>query len=96
MLNPLQAFTGRLADSDGVRKLIYHFCVYNFFTEALLLLERSKTHFNDIAQNFDEIVSGIREFWQITCEETAQFASLMKSGNHDIWAQYMWVKYPSG
>ncbi|MDI9356024.1 MAG: FkbM family methyltransferase [Chitinophagaceae bacterium] len=78
-----------------IRKLISLYCVYNFYAEAIQMTEYCRE--NNLIDEKDsiKIINSIKQIHKKEYKKLTKYHSFLKSNNYNIWAQYMWVPYPS-
>lgn len=82
-------------DARRLRKLIASYCVYNFFMEAVCLVEEASTMgiFNDAeARRLRQSIGKMQKCME---RELAHYAAIQKGFGNLNWGQYMWVGFPT-
>jgi FkbM family methyltransferase len=91
--NPLPLLEKK--DILSLRKLAGALCVYNFFLEALEILQLMNDH-KLLSKDEHAVVSAeITKMRSIMGIETAGYRRLMTAGDKRNWAQYIWMTLPS-
>ena len=82
-------------DPTSIRRLIFCFCVYNYFADALHLLEllEEKGVFSRTA--FDELVESVRRLHAINQQQVGPVDQILALTQGQVYSHYTWVPYPA-
>jgi len=79
----------------SIRKLIFCFCVYNYFADALHLLELSKEKGIFSQTVFEELVESVRGLHAINEQQVGAVDQILALTQGQVYSHYTWVPYPA-
>jgi FkbM family methyltransferase len=82
-------------DKERLLRLIIVFCTYNFFEEAVQVLNQAFKNDKITKNIYDIILKNIIQCNYINRRKTNKYLKSLKLNNYNNWGQYMDVTYPS-
>lgn len=82
-------------DAIAIRKLVFCYCVYNYFVDALRLLELAKERGLLSQIVFEELIELVRALHAINQQQTGVVDQILAITKGQTYSQYTWVPYPA-
>ena len=80
---------------ERILRIIAMYCVYNFFAEAIQVLNNSYEENKLTQSEWNNIKNSIINWNKKEQQKTQEIDSFLNKKDYLTWAQYMWVTYPS-
>lgn len=80
---------------ERILRIIAMYCVYNFFAEAIQILNTSYEEKKLTELEWHNVKKSIINWNKKEQQKTQEIDLLLSKNNYFTWAQYMWVNYPS-
>jgi FkbM family methyltransferase len=80
---------------ERILRIIAMYCVYNFFAEAIQILNTSFEEKKFTQTEWNNIKNSIINWNKKEQQKTQEVDLFLNKNNYLTWAQYMWVNYPS-
>jgi FkbM family methyltransferase len=78
-----------------LQRLIVAMCAYNLYSEAIFAVHYGAEKGVLSAEDQTAMLTTVRSLFQEASLEVTSLSTELKSRQHQNWAQYMWVPYPS-
>jgi FkbM family methyltransferase len=80
---------------ERLLRIVGLYCVYNFFGEAMQVVNSAFENGKLSASELESVKTSIINWNKKEQNNTMSYDTALKSNNYYVWAQYMWVPYPS-